>query len=602
MIIIIKSVLNKFNDLSIKFKLFLAFLSLIALPMLLFLFVNTYISSSDNEKQSLYSAHQVLSQTKSFLEFKTESARNALNFIASNDKIQDILERTPDEYEDDIGLWYIDTIDLSSAFFPVKSNPDIYKVHYYMMDGPASVFKNDDILDLEEFKDSNWYKRLMSRKNVVQWFGKNNFQNDAEIDCIYAIRKISKSQNINENIAVIKIDIPVIAFESILNQAIFTKASSCLLINSYNEIICASSNNSINSKEDISDIVSVLPVLADGQGTWKTINYNNEKILVGAHEIENSDWKLLLVTPYEDILSLNNKNNKRMIYIFFIIAPLTLPLAFFTAASATKRIKMLTYNMRNAVNMNFNLPILPMSNDEIGELSRNFNYMLTKISMLIDEKYDLGKKFKNLELKALQAQINPHFLYNTLDLINWMSIIHKAPDISKVVETLSKFYKLSLSKGNDIVTIQNELDHIEAYVQIQNMRFENRIELEIDVPTDIRECRILKLIFQPIVENSILHGILETDDEAGKIIIRGKKEGTDILLFIEDNGVGMDEEKAFKLLDGTCSADKHEHHGYGINNINDRLKLNFGADYGLSYTSFPGKGTTAIIKIPSQNA
>ena len=124
--------------------------------------------------------------------------------------------------------------------------------------------------------------------------------------------------------------------------------------------------------------------------------------------------------------------------------------------------------MKKVEHGDFNVGILPSSNDEIGQLTHYFNYMLTKLSMLVDEKYQLGREVKNLELKALQAQINPHFLYNTLDLIDWMSLRYKTPEISRLVKALGKFYKLSLSNGKDIVSIRNEIEHIKAYVQIQN--------------------------------------------------------------------------------------------------------------------------------------
>ncbi|HEX3047663.1 MAG TPA: sensor histidine kinase, partial [Bacillota bacterium] len=330
---------------------------------------------------------------------------------------------------------------------------------------------------------------------------------------------------------------------------------------------------------------------------WKTLRVSRERILVGADNIEKSDWTFLLIIPYKDILDLSVTSRRQMVLIFLIIAPLTLPLAFWVAASATKRIKKLAVQMKRIENGDFNAEIPPENQDEIGELTRNFNYMLIKVDTLMNDKYLLGQEIKNLELKALQAQINPHFLYNTLDLINWMSIRANVPQIRQVVEALSTFYRLSLSKGEDVVTLKNELDHIKSYVNIQNLRFENKIHLKIDVPEALQDYLTLKLILQPIIENAILHGILEKEEEAGEIHISASLDNKIITIQIADDGVGMTQEKASQILSHT-SSDKY--HGYGVKNIDERIKLNFGDTYGLSYHSHPGQGTVVTIKIPAR--
>jgi len=272
-------------------------------------------------------------------------------------------------------------------------------------------------------------------------------------------------------------------------------------------------------------------------------------------------------------------------------------LALTVSNSVTKRLQKLMNQMEKVEKGDFdNAKILPENNDEIGKLALSFNYMVDKIAVLMEERYRLGKEIKNLELKALQAQINPHFLYNTLDLINWMSVRANVPEISRIIESLSRFYRLSLSKGEDLVTIKNELEHVKAYVEIQNMRFGDNIKLQINVPEEIHNYVMPKLILQPIVENSIIHGILEKEQEKGTIKIYGKLQEKEINLFIEDNGVGMSEEKIIQILTTSSS---NEPHGYGVKNINERLKLYYGADYGLTYKSRPGMGTIAIIRIPA---
>ncbi len=276
---------------------------------------------------------------------------------------------------------------------------------------------------------------------------------------------------------------------------------------------------------------------------------------------------------------------------------ITLPLSFMAASSAVSRIKALIIQMRKAGRGDFQVTTIPSSQDEIGELIKNYQNMLSTIAASNDEQYRLGKEIKTLELRALQAQINPHFLYNTLDLINWMSVKHTAPEIGEVTIALSRFYKLSLSKGEEMVTIRSELEHVKAYVQIQNMRFEDGIRLIIDVPEQLLDYRILKIALQPIVENAIIHGILEKEEETGTIAIRGERTADVICLYVQDDGVGMTEETMALLLVG--SAPSVSQSGYGLKNVNERLRIHYGDKFGLAFQSASGEGTTVIIRIPA---
>jgi two-component system sensor histidine kinase YesM len=185
-------------------------------------------------------------------------------------------------------------------------------------------------------------------------------------------------------------------------------------------------------------------------------------------------------------------------------------------------------------------------------------------------------------------------------MINWKAMDHGIPEIAVIAQSLARFYKLSLNEGKDIVSLSDEINHIKTYVQIQNLRFDNRIKLEVNLDDQILQHQILKLILQPIVENSIIHGTLENRDKRyGCITITGRLERDDLLLYVQDDGKGMTEDKAMSLLQESGT---HESHGYGIRNINHRIKLCYGNQYGLTYTSALNNGTRVEIKIPAQSA
>ena len=231
----------------------------------------------------------------------------------------------------------------------------------------------------------------------------------------------------------------------------------------------------------------------------------------------------------------------------------------------------------------------------MGKLGESYNSMLNTIDSLITDVEDLYKKQKIFELKALQAQINPHFLYNTLDSIHWMARAHHAPDISKMVSALGTFFRHSLNKGNEYTTIENELNQISSYVSIQKIRFEDKFDVVYDIDENLLHCTIVKLTIQPLVENSIIHGFDEIE-EGGMITIRVYSEDDYIFIEVADNGCGTDTDELNKAV--TRELDYSEPiEKYGLTNVNLRIQLYFDKTCGLSFKTNETGGVTATIKI-----
>jgi two-component system sensor histidine kinase YesM len=236
--------------------------------------------------------------------------------------------------------------------------------------------------------------------------------------------------------------------------------------------------------------------------------------------------------------------------------------------------------------------------DEIGLLVANFRSMVGQIDGLLEAQYRAGQDLKSAELKALQAQINPHFLSNTLEMINWQALNKGVPEIAEVSRALARFYALSLNNGRDVVTLADEVAHTETYVEIQNRRFGHRIDLRVRVPKTYLRCEMPKILLQPLVENAILHGILERgEDRGGTITVSARRDGGDLLVTVADDGVGMDPARAASLLTVEPQAGRH---GYGVKNIDQRVRLFAGEGHGLSFTSRPGRGTKAVLRLAFQ--
>ena len=407
------------------------------------------------------------------------------------------------------------------------------------------------------------------------------------------------SQNIQQLTGIIQFDISESLLKATLANAVLTESTVVLLMNSSGDVIDAAGADAASNAAGLwARAVSTRRGDFSAEG-WAAIRIGGNTYLAGSQGIDGTDWVLLIALPDRDIVRVSAQSAQKMLLVFLAIIPLTLFFAFFVSRSATKRIKGLIGQMDKVVLGDFSVTLDPGNRDEIGQLTERFNFMIAEVGHLMDDTYRLGKEVKNLELKALQAQINPHFLYNTLDLINWMSQRHHAAEIGTLVTALSRFYKLSLSKGEDMVRVRDELEHARAYVQIQNMRYENAIELLVDAPEAILECRILKLIIQPLVENAIFHGIMLTQEEKGTVRITGERVDGTLLLYVHDDGVGMPEERARALLSTDSGAG--EFHGYGVRNIHERLQLSYGPEFGLSFSSAPGKGTTVRITLPADD-
>lgn len=241
--------------------------------------------------------------------------------------------------------------------------------------------------------------------------------------------------------------------------------------------------------------------------------------------------------------------------------------------------------------------------DEITELGMSFNSMVGRIRELLDAKIKEQENLKKAELRALQAQINPHFLYNTLDTIIWMAEANRTAQVVDLVRVLSRFFRITLSKGKDWITVREEFDHVESYLAIQKIRYRDILDYRVELPPDTFDGSILKLTLQPLVENALYHGI-KNKRSGGVIVVRGRRTDADRLLIeIDDNGIGIPPEPLAELqamLECGSDGDTAPESGYGLHNVNQRIKLYYGQEYGLSIESEYQHGTRVTVALPFQ--
>lgn len=324
-------------------------------------------------------------------------------------------------------------------------------------------------------------------------------------------------------------------------------------------------------------------------------NILDHDVYAGFYYIGKADWFMVAVIPTRAII----RKTFLLMIGFFIIYLLCILTSFLIANrlshSITNRISSVIGQMAKVrTEPPTSLPA-SLYHDEIGGLIDTYNYMTRMMNRLIEEQAKAAEDLRAAEFNSLQAQINPHFLYNTMDMINWLAKQGRTEEVSEAVVDLSRFYKLTLSRKGTLSTIADELEHVKTYVRLQNMRYHQIIDFVDDMPDHMMDCPIPKLTFQPVVENSILHGLLEKVPKGGTIVITGWLEENTAVILISDDGVGMDYGKLSGILSGQGTSKNGTN--IAVFNTHRRLEILYGTGYGLTYKSLPGKGTEVEIRI-----
>ena len=311
---------------------------------------------------------------------------------------------------------------------------------------------------------------------------------------------------------------------------------------------------------------------------------------------EKTGWTVVGCTNVAELLKDSKKARSIYVLVAAILVVVALVLSNFIARNITRPLQQLRDSMARVQEGDFGAAEVEVtSRNEVGSLTRSFNVMTSRIQELMKQNiYEQQQKRKS-ELKALQSQINPHFLYNTLDSIIWMAEGKKNEEVVVMTASLARLLRQSISNEEEQVPIGQEVEYARSYLTIQKMRYKDKLEFQIQVDAQIMGVPIIKLVLQPLIENAIYHG-LKYKEGKGLLIVRGYREGENAVLQIKDNGAGMDEQTLSHIFE------KHKvnyrSNGVGVYNVQKRLQLYYGMDYGITYSSKQGEGTTASIVIP----
>lgn len=378
----------------------------------------------------------------------------------------------------------------------------------------------------------------------------------------------------------VKAEISVAALQKALANARLTEGSLVYLIDDNGSLIASSDPDSLSAL--LSDDFHVNNTFAD----WSTIRYCGTDYYVYRHRLSSNNWWIISLIPRTEYGRQVYSLSLLLLSFFAIVMMIAAITSSLLARYYTNRISVLNNAINEVKGGNLSVQVSrlmppPPSGDEMDTLYQNFDYMIQRICDLMKEEYRLGKSISHAEMRALQAQINPHFLYNTLDLINWGAMDYGADKVARLSRDLGQFYRLSLNHGKSSILIADEIRHVQSYVSIENVHYEDAIDLHINVPEEIRRFACLNITLQPFVENAIVHGMAEHPEITScDITIRAVLKDGDIIFTVTDDGPGIDPDVAAQI---TGNSMNRGHKGFGVANICFRIRLCYGSEYGVRY-------------------
>lgn len=565
---------------SIQFTITMSFILITVIVMLIISLVLYNKFSRTAEESAFLNTQQVIEQVKFNLEhyikgmadtFEVVDAKIARSHGIPTDKLLEQLE----------------TI--------ASTREDIVSIHLFTADGglvtgipTTEMRKNTRLLE------QSWFKSALDNPNHLT-FSLPHIQNLFK-DPYKWVVSMSKGVSIEQNgkwvDAVLLVDINFKTLDDVFRTVSLGKKG-------YVYIIDDSAGNIVYHPQQQLIYIglkyeNVEQALKFSYGKYMDISDGESRLNV-VRTVNNIGWKIIGVSYMDEMVTTRKEISTFMIWLLVIVLVFILLISSFMSARISQPIKRLKKSMEMVEKGHFDTYIHVRGADEVEQLSRRFNLMVSRVRELMDQSIHEQETKRKNELEVLQSQINPHFLYNTLNSVVRMVGNGKNEDVVKTITSLSKFFRISLSKGKNIITIGEEIEHIRNYLIIQKMRYKDKFDYEIHVDDEVLPYKTLKLILQPFVENALYHGIEYMVDE-GLIHISVGRINEKILFQIRDNGVGMPEETLKNILTGHVKSEKGS--GVGLRNVHERIQLYFGSEYGVKVESELEEGTTVKIWIP----
>lgn len=587
---------------SMRMKLTLSYLVLTLIPVIIitvFVF-NVSIATLKNEVSAYVS--NTLEQANKNIDNTFSQLSNISANIGLNGTIQNILRsdaqrpidqkiRDDEEASKIIQNEAMNFTDIESLFL-FSYNGEVYSLR-----GTTNSLPTD-----YNFTRQSWFQNMknLDKKNlIIPTHPQMEVISEGKSKEVFGYISGIKDLETQKSIGFLFFEIDINVFDTLL-QSIATDDRSQLVIIDNNKTVIYHTLPEYISTQYRTSYVSEM--LDKKRGFLSNEGRNGEEI-INFHTSANTGWTVLSVMPSDILYSRINTFELALIFTIALCIISAIVIAILMSSTLTEPISLLKSKMKLAESGDFDTQIKVKSKDEIGELSLSFNKMLAHIKQLIQRVYQTEIVRKEAELSALQAQINPHFLYNTLQIMDIMAEEKGADEISGACQSLAKIFRYSISKGKEMVSLEEEIVHVKNYVFIQRLRLGEKLSVEYHISESLLKYEVIKLILQPLVENAIIHGI-EKDGKNCVIRLSATLTDDNLILTVEDNGIGMTAEELMKLQFSLYQETEEEkpkrHGGIALKNVNDRIKLYHSDKYGMSIQSKKHKGTKVTLILPAK--
>lgn len=575
------------KNLNLRYQLILSYIPIFIISLLIINLVSYYLMANTLKKNS----REFVNETAKIISRDITKNLNQYDEISSSIAFDENLSSLLSGEINDYNYFIKSNKVKQKLYYFTQNSKDVKSIFIYPINRSAVIRSNSNIIYNDmNYIDNEYFKSLASNAETRVWSTSAVAGSDPEGgNYLYFLRAIP---NFGTSNGLIQMQIREKSIFDIYKDSSFGKDSTIFIIDENGYIVSHPNKEKISTRIETSQIQKI----NQNSGSFTTeIDGKNYMIVYNA--IASSKWTLIATIPMDYIQSNNQwllNTNLIIIMISFIFVIL---ISVWVSSKIASPLERVGKAMKRLEKGDFEVRLDYDSDNEIGKIYKRYNAMAAEIKNLMEVIRKEEKKKKEAYIKVLQAQIKPHFLYNTLFTIKCLASIKKQPQIEELLDSLIKLLMASISKGGEFVSVYEEIEYIKNFALIQKYRFEDKFKVIFNISSEIQNCIVPKLIIQPIIENAIVHG-MDTEISFIEVKIEGRLEGEDIVFRIRDNGKGIDADKINMMLQASENKNKNGFNGMGIKNVNERIKLYFGDQYGLYYLSNIENGTEVIMRLP----
>lgn len=576
---------------SLRNKVILIFFAILIVPFLLFAYY-THVKAIEGISNANTSvSHSFLIQARKGFEVYLSQLNSQMNDLIGNKQLQELLKTAPEGWEEK----ELFTVNMLTLLNNQALTIDAFRVHIYPIDTAAYTDYMNTIGEPDLATREEWFRKARSSISPAWHLSMPSSGRYAKPLLTYTKRFTGLYDR--QPRGIIAADVSEDQLARYISPSGNIAGQKLLLLDGDGSVLYDSSANEWTGQPEMA---GRFHNLTSGPEISRTVMIGGQKYLASSLKLDSRSWYLVSLSPLSELTGTIDEINRVMLIFLVIYLLCSLGVVIYFTVHFTQPVVRLVQLMRKAEKGNFRYhSVWSKRNDEVGWLYRGFTSLTTQIETLIEEASRSEWKKKELEFQVLSHQINPHFLYNTLESIRWKAETHGRSDISEMVAALGNLLRLSLNQGKEITTLRREIEQLQAYVQIEQARMGQTIRILYAIEPELLPLPFMRLLLQPLVENAIQHSIRD-NFEQGKILVSARREREDIVIDIIDNGKGIPQEILDKLNRDIQEEPSQStgSKGVGLRNVNERLRLYFGDAYRLQIESDPAYGTKIALRHP----